>query len=388
MLSSPRLLPAILAGLLAHCAFAVGDITAESAIVVESTSGKVLYEKDSDSKRFPASTTKIMTALLLVESVKMDDLIAAPADVERITGSSLHLKPGELVSAEDLLYALLLRSANDAAYAVAVHVSGSEAAFARLMTERAKQMGCTATNFTNPHGLHDPDHYSTARDLAIIGREAMKNPRIARAARTHYRLISRSMNTEDVFLTTHNKFLKDRPDALGLKTGWTVPAGRCFVGAAERDGLSLVTVVLKSTNWKGDSDLLADWAFAEWTADPVVAPGQVLVTMPVKGGDRLNVPLASFGGLAIPRPRDSAATIKVVSADVSTDLPIHAGAVLGTVTVRDQDGVDHTLDVFATTDVAEAKFSLAGDPLAPVTIVIALALAGGAWFVRRRAMRV
>jgi hypothetical protein len=110
--------------------------------------------------------------------------------------------------------------------------------------------------------------------------------------------------------------------------------------------------------------------------------------MPVKGGDRLNVPLASFGGLAIPRPRNAAATIKVVSTDVSTDLPIHAGAVLGTVTVRDQDGVDHTLDVFATTDVAVAKFSLAGDPLAPVTIVIALALAGGAWFVRRRAMRI
>lgn len=381
-------MPALVAGLFAHSAFAIGDITAESAIVIEAHSGKVLYEKDADSLRYPASTTKMMTALLFIENVKPDEIVTAPADVDKVTGSSLHLMPGEQISADDLVYALLLRSANDAAYTAAVRVSGSVEAFAKLMTERAKAMGCTGTKFTNPHGLHDPGHYTTARDLALIAQEAMKNPRFAKAARTHYRLINRSMNTEDVFLSTHNKFLKDRADATGVKTGWTVPAGRCFVGSAERDGLSLITVVLKSTDWKGDSDILADWAFDAWTSEPLIAPGQVLASVPVKGGDRLTVPLASFGGLRVARPRGEEATFAVVRTDVKAKLPIHAGAVLGTVTVRDQDGLDHTLDVFATTDVSEAKFSISGDPTAPVSILIALVLAGGAWVMRRRAARI
>jgi D-alanyl-D-alanine carboxypeptidase len=145
-------------------------ITAESAIVIEASTGKVLFEKDADAKRYPASTTKIMTALLFLENVKPGEMITAPFDVEEVTGSSLHLKPYEQVPAEDVLYALLLRSANDAAYSVALHIGGSERRFAQMMTERAAAMGCTSTNFTNPHGLHDPQHYTTARDLAIIGR--------------------------------------------------------------------------------------------------------------------------------------------------------------------------------------------------------------------------
>ena len=256
------------------------------------------------------------------------------------------------------------------------------------MTERAKEMGCTATNFTNPHGLHDPNHYTTARDLAIIAREAMKNPQFAEAARTEYRLIARSMNNEDVFLQTHNKFLKDRWDATGIKTGWTNPAGRCFVGSAEREGLSIITVVLKSTDWKGDSDILADWAFAEWTAEPIIKEGQVLLNVPVKGGDRLTVPIAAEEQLTMPRQRSKAVSFEVVSTDVSTSVPIQAGAKLGTVTVRDQDGKEHSIPVFATADVGPAKFALAGDPVGPVTAVLIVSLIGGAWLVRRRAMRV
>ncbi|HXH60425.1 MAG TPA: D-alanyl-D-alanine carboxypeptidase family protein, partial [Fimbriimonadaceae bacterium] len=259
-----RTLLCVFLALAAPCAFARLVVTAESAIVIAARSGKVLYEKDADAKRYPASTTKIMTALLLAERVDPDTIITAPDDVESVGGSSLHLRPGEKVSAGDLLLAILLRSANDAAYTVALYMGGSVENFAKMMNDRAKEIGCTNTHFVNPHGLHDPDHYTTARDLAKIARVAMQNKRFAKAAGSISKTISRSDDEEDVVIKTHNKFLETRPDATGVKTGWTVPAGRCFVGSAERDGLSVITVVLKSDDWLDDSDVLADWAFETW----------------------------------------------------------------------------------------------------------------------------
>jgi D-alanyl-D-alanine carboxypeptidase (penicillin-binding protein 5/6) len=377
---------ALAAAVLPALALAMAEVTAESAIVVEAASGKVMWEKDAHSRRYPASTTKIMTALLLIENVPLDTLIKAPRDVELVPGSSLYLKPFEAVTAEDLLYAILLRSANDAAYTAAVHIAGSQRKFARMMNARASQIGCTGTNFTNPHGLHDPDHYTTAADLALIAREAMKNETFAKVARTEYRFIERSMNDEDVLLTTHNKFLKERDDATGIKTGWTNPAGRCFVGSAERGGLSVVTVVLKSTSWKEDSHVLADWAFDAWTADAVIAQGQVLASVPVEGGDRLSLPLAASADYAVARPRGAEATVQVVGTDVSFELPVLAGQRVGTVTFRDQDGANHTMAVFAAADVNKARFFGGGH--GPFTVGLLVALVGGAWLVRRRALRV
>jgi D-alanyl-D-alanine carboxypeptidase len=374
--------------LAAQAAVGMDAITAESAIVVESVTGRVLWERDADARRYPASTTKIMTALLLVENVRMDSVLRAPSDVESVPGSSLHLKPGEEVVAEDLLYALLLRSANDAAYTVAVNIAGSQAKFAKLMNERAKRLGCEGTNFVNPHGLHDPDHYSTAQDLALIAREAMKNETFARVAGSKFRFIERSMNDEDVFLKSHNSFLKNRSDATGIKTGWTVPAGRCFVGSAERDGLSVITVVLKSTSWDEDSNVLADWAFANWEMGTVIAPDQVLANAPVKKGERLNVPLAAAEPLQMLHPRgEDDLSYTIARTNVTATAPVRRGDVLGTVTVVDQDGVEHAIPVYAAQDVLEARFSVGGDALAPTFILIAAVLMGGAWFVKRRVAR-
>ena len=383
---SPRAL-ALTAVLLPALAAPMSPVSAESAIVVEASSGKPMWEKDAHSRRYPASTTKIMTALLLVENVALSTVIRAPRDVEQVPGSSLYLKPFEAVTAEDLLYALLLRSANDAAYTVAVHIAGSQRKFAEMMNARARQMGCTGTNFTNPHGLHDSNHYTTAADLALIAREAMKNETFAKVAASEYRFIDRSMNTEDVLLVTHNKFLKQRDDATGIKTGWTNPAGRCFVGSAERDGLHVITVVLKSTDWNADSNVLADWAFESWTAEPVIGRGDVLAAVSVKGGNRVSLPLAAMGDYAVARPRDAAAAIEVVGTDVRFDLPVRAGDKLGTVTFRDQDGALHTMEVCAAVAVERAKFPFGGGP-GPLALGLVVALAGGAWYVRRRALRI
>jgi len=170
--------------LCAACAFAYSrDITAKSGIAIDAASGKVLWDKDAETPMFPASTTKIMTGLLLVEHCRPSDIIVAPADVEKVKEASMHLKPGERVTAHDMLYALMLRSANDGCYAVAVHISGSVEGFSKLMNDRAKQIGCTHTRFHNPNGLNDPEHMTSAHDLALIARAAMRYPEFREAVR-------------------------------------------------------------------------------------------------------------------------------------------------------------------------------------------------------------
>ncbi|RYG17024.1 D-alanyl-D-alanine carboxypeptidase, partial [bacterium] len=181
--------------------------TALSAIAIDAASGKVLWSKDPDTARFPASTTKIMTGLLLAEHCKPDDVIVAPWDVATVKEASMHLRPKEKVKAKDMLAALMLRSANDGCYAVAVQLAGSVEKFSDMMNERARQIGCTGTHFHNPNGLNDPEHYTTARDLALIGREAMKNPLFASVVKTYKIKIDRNINKKDTWMVNHNKLL-------------------------------------------------------------------------------------------------------------------------------------------------------------------------------------
>src|SRR5688572_28414556 len=156
-------------------------VSALSAIIVDERTGKVLWSKNPDAPRYPASTTKIMTAMLLIELCRPNEFITAPADVEKVTEASLNLKPGEKISVKDMVYALMIRSANDGAYSVARHISGSVESFAELMNSRAFELGCTGTSLKNPHGLNNKDHVTTARDLAIMARAAMKYPEFRQA---------------------------------------------------------------------------------------------------------------------------------------------------------------------------------------------------------------
>jgi D-alanyl-D-alanine carboxypeptidase len=237
------------------------SITAKSAVIMDALSGRVLWSRGMDTPRFPASTTKVMTALLLVERCKPDELIVAPAGIERVDPSSMHLRAGEKVSAHDMLYALMLRSANDGAVAVARHISGSVAGFAKLMNERAKELGCTETNFENPNGLNNRRHVTSAHDLALIAREAMKHEAFREVVRSVRYRISRSMNQKDVWMVSKNKLLRHDKTVDGVKTGWTVPAGHCYVGSAFRKGVRLITVVLHSNGWQADDEALVNWGY-------------------------------------------------------------------------------------------------------------------------------
>ena len=333
------------------------DVSAKSAIVIDAGSGKILWSKDADAIRYPASTTKIMTGMLLLEHCKPDDVIVAPDDVTKIKEASMHLKPGEKVAAKDMLYALMLRSANDGCYAVAKHISGSVEAFAKLMNERAKQIGCTHTHFDNPNGLNDPIHYTTAHDLALMAREAMKYPEFRQVVRTYKHQIQRSSDSRDLLIVNRDKYLLKDPSADGIKTGYTVPAGHCFVGSCTRDGFRVITVVMKSDHWQLDHQTLLHWAFGKFEVKDRESSGQTVGTVAVNGGtkDQVTGVLESDADVVVPK---GAAVVATKTFEPVSQLmaPVEKGQRLGDYVIRDADGYTQRVPVVANEAVPATSF--------------------------------
>ena len=236
-------------------------LSARSAVLYQSDTKSFLYKKNADTRMPMASTTKIMTALVVLDEV--DDLektIEIDPRAVGTEGSSAYLKAGDIVSIRELLYALLLQSANDAAVALACHISGDVESFSALMNARANSLGLKNTSFKNPHGLDDKEHYTTAEDLAIIAAEALKNEQFTEICSTYKKTIITGERTRTY--TNHNKLLKSYDGAIGVKTGYTDESGRCLVGAAERDGLRFITVTLDAPSDWADHKALFDYGFA------------------------------------------------------------------------------------------------------------------------------
>lgn len=335
------------------------DVSAKTAIVIDASSGKVLWSKNSESSMYPASTTKIMTGLLLVEHCKPNEIITAPDDIETIREASMHLKPGEKVSAHDMLYAIMLRSANDGCYAIAKHISGSVDAFSKLMNERARQVGCTNTHFTNPNGLNDWNHTTTAHDLALMARAAMKYPEFREAVRTIKYSINRSMNTKDCVMVNHDKWLRKDPTADGIKTGFTVPAGHCFVGSAMRNGFRVITVVMKSDHWQQDHQELLDWAFDTFEKKQKIDQWSIVGQVKVPGGAKSTIPVAvaqeayTLG----PKGKTVAPMTTTVVALPALKAPVARGDKVGELVVVDADGWKQRIPVVAKQDVQASLVS-------------------------------
>lgn len=241
------------------------DISSPAALLMDSSSGKVLYKKNMNEKRYPASLTKVMTAIVVLENCDLEDSATVSYDAVMSLSSgyvTANLQIGEELTVEQLLYVLMVGSSNDAAIVLAEHVSGSVEAFSELMNQKAKEIGCTSTNFVNPNGVHDKNHYSTAYDLALIAKYAMKNETFRTlVSTTSYKLpITNKYDREDRFFTTTNSLLivnnNNRSDnyyykyATGIKTGFTTPAGNCLIASANKNGLELITVVLGSGQTK------------------------------------------------------------------------------------------------------------------------------------------
>jgi D-alanyl-D-alanine carboxypeptidase (penicillin-binding protein 5/6) len=249
------------------------DLTARAALLMDASTGKVLYQKDADLRLPPASTTKILTAIITLESGRrLKDLLTVSKADTRVPASKLYLRPGQTISIEDLLYALLLSSANDASLVLAEGIGGSVEHFADLMTKKAHDLGAVNSHFSNPHGLTAPDHYSTARDLAVLFRYAMKNPMFREIVQTRMSSVSsnsvirKKVVARRISVRNHNRLLWNFDGAIGGKTGYTVAAQKCFVGAVQRNGVTLIVSILGAHDQWGDTKRLLEYGFDNYDA--------------------------------------------------------------------------------------------------------------------------
>lgn len=326
-------------------------INAKSAIVVDALTGVIIYEKNSRVKREPASTTKIMTAILALEHGKLNDVVTASTDVSKTQYASMHLKPGENLTLNDLMYGMLLRSANDAAKCAAEYVAGSEKEFAELMNEKAASIGARDTHFVNPHGLHDKDHYTTAYDLALITRYAIQNPVFNAFVRTKGVRINRSINTQDVTMRNTARFLWKYKGADGIKTGNTKEAGRCFVGSVTRNNWRVISVVLGSPEAGSDTIALMDYTFKFFKQVPFVKAGNIIKTIPVKYGDKKTLDLVPAQNLALVTGRSSKRTSGTRISIKNVSAPVNKGDKVGTITALYGDEEVGTTDLVAAESV-------------------------------------
>ena len=238
------------------------SVSAGSAIIINGDTGEVVFEKDADVRRSMASTTKIMTSLIAAESGRLDEVVSVTAEMTGVEGTSIGLKAGYKITLRNLVYGMLLESGNDAANATAVFLAGSQTDFAALMNQKAKEIGMTSSNFVTPSGLDDENHYTTARDMAILGAYAMKNPTMREISSTKSKQINMIEPDITVTFSNHNRLLRSYEGAFGVKTGFTKKSGRCLVSAAERDGAGFIAVTLNAGDDWNDHKKMFDYAFA------------------------------------------------------------------------------------------------------------------------------
>lgn len=256
----------------------VRGFSAECAILADATTGKILYEKQADKQSLIASTTKIMTALVVCEQCNVLDRMRIPREAVGIEGSSMYLQEGEILTVQELLYGLMLRSGNDAAVALAIYCGGTVGGFAELMNDKASGLGLKNTHFVNPNGLDAPDHYSTARDLAILAAYAMENPIFART------VSAKTVTVGSRSLKNHNKLLWQVEGADGVKTGYTKSAGRILVSSATRQGRRLVAVTINDADDWADHTALLNTGFSRYQEQTVIRQGEVVGRVEIAGG--------------------------------------------------------------------------------------------------------
>ena len=263
----------------------VPSVSAKTAVVMDVNSGRILYEKNKDDKVYPASTTKILTALLAIEQGDLADVVQVSRNASGVEGSSIYLAAGEKLPLKDLVYGLMLRSGNDAAVAIAEQTAGSVEAFVDQMNRRMKEIGAENTHFTNPNGLHDDDHYTTAYDMALLARQAMHNPSFKEVVKAKSWQAHRGEGKFNVFYNK-NKVVYQYEGGTGIKIGYTKTAGRTLVASSERDGMELICVVMNAPDWFHDAYALMNYVYSNYRAVKA-APGRTpLKAFPVEGGEK------------------------------------------------------------------------------------------------------
>ncbi len=278
--------------------FPCNAISAKSAILMDAQTGRILLEYNANQRSLIASTTKIMTALVVCEQSNVLDRVRIPGEAVGIEGSSMYLQEGEILTVQELLYGLMLRSGNDAAVALAIYCGGTVEGFAELMNDKAHRLGLSGSHFVNPHGLDHPDHYATAADLAKLAAYAMENPIFAQTVST------KAVSVGQRRLQNHNKLLWQLDGADGVKTGFTKAAGRILVSSCTRQGRRLIAVTINDGNDWIDHKTLHESGFSAFSLQQIVQKGQCLATVEIVSADQRTVQLIAQKDFSYPLRTD------------------------------------------------------------------------------------
>ena len=323
------------------------ELSAVSAILMDAESGRVLFEQNAHEERAIASITKLMTALVAVESGHdLSEEVTVRPEWTGIEGSSIYLRAGETVTLETLLYGLLLNSGNDAAVAVASYCAGSMEAFVERMNLRAQQLGMERTHFTNPNGLSEEGHYSTAYDMALLARACCENEVVAKITAT------KSIALGTRYFTNHNKLLWRYEGCIGMKTGYTEASGRTLVSAVRRNGQTLVAVTLNAPNDWSDHTALFDYGFANFYRQNLCSGGAVFCNVPVEGSLLRFVPVCTQRDLFFPLT-DGERVCTEIELEYPVKVPVEKGARLGTLSYYLDDMLIGKTDLIAVEAAAD-----------------------------------
>lgn len=377
---------------------AAPSLSAQAAVLLDAESGQVLYQLNADARMYPASTTKVLTALVALEHAKLTDKVSVSQTAVTLPPDSslAGLKPGEQLTMEDLLYGLLLPSGNDAAVAIAEHVAGSEAAFAELMNKKAAELGATHSHFANASGLHDPTHYTTANDLGLITLAAYRNPDIMRIS-----TVDNYMLPGNRQLINHNGLLGYYQGEVAGKTGFTEQAGHTLVTQVHRGDRTLIGVVMKTQPLYTDMMRLLDYGFNNFTLLPLVKKGDVIAKVPIADGSAPDLDAVAANGASYSIPT-GAKVASTAQPNLQSDLhaPISPGQKVGELVLRVDDKVVRKVDLVANRgigyvpkvrQVTERVVAAWSRPL-PISLTFMTGLMSAAvlrlrWVARRRRQR-
>ncbi len=356
-----KLISFFLCFLIIVCSFiltvsAYGDVSARHAVVIECDSGDVVYGKNERVKAPMASTTKIMTAYLAIKYGALDKTVVIPKEATNIEGSSIYLKEGERLSLIELVYALMLESANDASVAIAIAVCGSEDAFVKMMNDEALKLGLTDTHFTNPHGLDNEEHYTTAYDLAVLADHAMDEPLFKEIVSTAKKVIPNHDGGSRV-LINHNKLLRSYEGTVGVKTGFTKRSGRCLVSCAERDGVRLICVTLNAPNDWNDHKNLLSCGFELYEGITLAEAGAYTLSLNCIGGEKQSFLCSNYDTLKVTLKRGNRDKIRAVTEyDRMLYAPIKKGDKVGRIAYYADSELIGECPIYALESVKAVKY--------------------------------
>lgn len=338
--------------------------SARSAILVEASTGKVIFEKNADEKLHPASMTKMMSLLLIIEAIedgviKWDQVVQVSENASSMGGSQILLETGEKMSVRDLFKGVAIASGNDAVVALAETVAGSESNFVSMMNKRARELGLTNTNFKNPHGLDDANHYSSSRDMMIIARELVKHEKVLEYTKV-YEDYLRENTDRKIWLVNTNRLVRFYDGVDGLKTGYTEDAGYCMTATAKKDGMRIIAVVMGEETSKirnQEVSEMLDYAFAQYKVVNVLQNKKALGKYRVENGKEEYVGVRPVGETTILKKKSEkdgnySYDIKINSLKA----PIKVGDNVGTLTIKEDDNNVMTLKLTVDKVVEKANF--------------------------------